>query len=569
MKLGNAVFVFLFFAILACSCFAEDYQWNNSGGGIFGEPNNWTPTGVPGSSEGDIARFLLPGAYTVTFDTTYDNSAMRVDGSDVTFNLDGNRYFLYLPDDNSVVVGESGQGSLMVNNGEVVSRETVVGLYGGSVGSLALSGPDARYTAFFDENWSGVWIGMDGEATLAIRDNAHLMNGHGATAYNPGSNAVVEVNDIDSEWYVDGQFDMSVYGTTTVDIRNGGLVNIGNLTIATERGSSAQINIAGQEHESELHLHAGLENSLTIGRGGQAAIHVAGSKIWNQGSMTIGEYSGSSGVLEIHEGSWVDCFGSVAVGGTLDNPGGSGQIKIIDDNPAGGLGVDFTPTSAEDQFMVVWPLGTISMDGGYIEMEYAEAAANPIILRGGTLEGNGVIWAHVENRGGIVAPNDDQDNKVLEMGHNYSQDAAGTLKIAIGGQNPVSQYSHLRATRENYGQVSLDGILDVSLTNGFVPSYDDQFILISANTITGTFSNAVERYFFKDGSFDVIYDTTSEYNSVILTHYSAEPACPKYPLADINKDCTVDLADFAIFASEWLECNLVPDYYCFGGPIVL
>ncbi len=111
--------------------------------------------------------------------------------------------------------------------------------------------------------------------------------------------------------------------------------------------------------------------------------------------------------------------------------------------------------------------------------------------------------------------------------------------------------------------MSLNGILDVDLVGGFVPDYEDRFEIIAAQNIAGTFSNAASRYVFEGGSFDVIYNTDS-YDSVILTHYSAEPACPKYPMADLTKDCQVDLADFAMFATEWLECNLVPASNCPG-----
>jgi len=37
-----------------------------------------------------------------------------------------------------------------------------------------------------------------------------------------------------------------------------------------------------------------------------------------------------------------------------------------------------------------------------------------------------------------------------------------------------------------------------------------------------------------------------------------EPVCcTEYPVADFNKDCRVDFADFAIFAQNWLKCNLI------------
>ncbi len=546
-------------------CFAYDFIWDNPSGGLYSEQNNWDPNGIPGFDGGDTVGFTLPGSYTVNFDNTYQNDTLYVDGSDVTLDINDFQYMLDYSSESSpsAVIGQSGHGSLMINHGIVYSLEVSIGQFDGSVGSLALSGSDTEWTTNFLENWHGVWIGDSGDATLAVLDNARFRHGHGLSAFAIESDAVIEVNAIDSEWYVDGQFDMSIWGNTTVDIRNGGLVSIGKLTMALERGSSAQININGQDQQSELQLHSTLENSLTIGKNGMAAIRVYESKLWNTGTMTIGENLGSSGLLEVHEKSWVDTWGSIAIGGSLDNPGGRGQLSIIDDNSTNENGVDFTPTNAAGQFMKVWPQGTITMDGGTIEMEYDNSLANPIILHGGTLQGNGMIWAHVENHGGLVWPWDEEDNKVLEIGYNYTQDAIGTLKIAIAGRDPVSQYSHLRVNKDGYGQVSLNGILDVDLVNGFVPDYEDEFTIISAQNISGTFSNAVSKYVFDGGNFDVIYNTES-YDSVILTHYNAEPACSHYSMADFNKDCQVNLVDFAMFAAEWLDCNLIPESYCSG-----
>jgi T5SS/PEP-CTERM-associated repeat protein len=568
MRLNVAVLACLFFTLLTCSCLAADYFWDDSGGGSFGESDNWNPVGVPGL--GDAALFTLPAAYTVTLDEPRFNSMFDVDGSDVTLNLNGYEYFIeYASEtgDRAATIGDYGNGSLRVSNGYIYSKEVSIGQFGDASGSLTVSDPNTLWTAWQDDSWYGVWIGEEGNAHLSVLNNAMFRHGHGVSAFGSGSDTLIDVNGIDSEWYVDGYFGMSVFGKTTVNITNGGRARFNVLEMATQRGSSAQINITGQSHESELAMESGSENSLVLGSGGQGTIYVKGSKIFNAGNMIIGQNTGSSGLLDIHEGSWVDCLGSVAIGGTLTASGGVGQLSIIDDVPGNETGVQFTPTSAEGQSVVVWPQGTITMDGGEIETIYDAQLANPIILRGGTLEGNGMIWAHVENRGGIVAPNDDLDQKVLEIGRNYTQDATGTLKIVIAGQNPVSQYSHLRVIDPNYGQVSLDGMLDVDLIDGFVPNYNDEFTIIAAQNITGTFSNAPSKYVSKDYSFDVIYNTDS-YDSVILTHYSTEPTCPKYPLADINKDCTVDLTDFAILATQWLECNLVPDSYCFGGPVV-
>lgn len=50
--------------------------------------------------------------------------------------------------------------------------------------------------------------------------------------------------------------------------------------------------------------------------------------------------------------------------------------------------------------------------------------------------------------------------------------------------------------------------------------------------------------------------------SLILSPESV-PFCTQYPTMDFNRDCYVNLLDFAEFASQWMVCNLEPQSYCF------
>lgn len=43
--------------------------------------------------------------------------------------------------------------------------------------------------------------------------------------------------------------------------------------------------------------------------------------------------------------------------------------------------------------------------------------------------------------------------------------------------------------------------------------------------------------------------------------------CTEYPLMDFNKDCKVDMKDYVIFMSHWLECTREPQEACFGDLI--
>ena len=41
-----------------------------------------------------------------------------------------------------------------------------------------------------------------------------------------------------------------------------------------------------------------------------------------------------------------------------------------------------------------------------------------------------------------------------------------------------------------------------------------------------------------------------------------DPVCTEYPESDLNKDCKVNLLDFAIMSEQWLTCNLKPESAC-------
>lgn len=536
---------------------ADDFFWTNAAGGSFGDTSSWNPVGIP--SDDDMAWFTLAGTYTVTFDADHANDALYVDGSTVALDLNSYAYHLDYSSEGSrsAVIGRYGTGSLTVGNGLVHSREMSIGQFSDAVGSLTLSGSQTEWGTSFDGNWHGVWIGEEGDAALAILEDAFFNHGHGLSAFGIDSDATIEVNGQDSYWYVDGQFDMSIFGRTSVTVDNGGLAEFGKLTMALEPNSLAEIMITGQSHESELQLHSFWENSLALGFNGSASIAVFGSKIWNQGTMTIAENVGSSGRLEIHEGSWVDCRGSLAVGGNFDRAGGTARIELIDDTPGNETGVQFNVTQNEGENMKVWPGGTISLDGGEIIAQYGSNLGNPIILQGGTLEGNGMLWAYLENRGGVVAPTDEYDGNRLSVGYDYTQDAAGTFKVVL---RSGEHYPALQVDNPSFGQANLDGMLDVDLAEGYIPDYGNEFYIILAAGVNGTFSNAVSQYVFENGSFDVIYNE----DSVVLTHYSSSPICPQYPMADLNKDCRVNISDFAIFAAQWLDCNLQPQSACPG-----
>src|SRR5207302_2252440 len=92
------------------------------------------------------------------------------------------------------------------------------------------------------------------------------------------------------------------------------------------------------------------------------------------------------------------------------------------------------------------------------------------------------------------------------------------LKMEIAGKKPADEFDTLTVT----GAATLGGTLDLSLLDGFVPQASDQFAIISASSLTGTFANATGGHVDLaggGGQFDVLYTPTG----VTLTNFQPVP----------------------------------------------
>jgi len=56
--------------------------------------------------------------------------------------------------------------------------------------------------------------------------------------------------------------------------------------------------------------------------------------------------------------------------------------------------------------------------------------------------------------------------------------------------------------------------------------------------------------------------TEPDPNTPVFVPEPPQPVCLGKPVGDFNGDCKVDFADFAVFTSHWLECNLDPPEAC-------
>ncbi|MDQ1591371.1 MAG: hypothetical protein QOG71_1998, partial [Pyrinomonadaceae bacterium] len=134
--------------------------------------------------------------------------------------------------------------------------------------------------------------------------------------------------------------------------------------------------------------------------------------------------------------------------------------------------------------------GVTRLDGGNLQ------AATLLDIQNGTLTGAGTITGNVQNAG-TLAPGLASAG-VINITGNYTQTAAATLAIEIGGTTAGTQYDQLSVT----GTATLGGTLSTTLTNGFAPNVADQFVVLNYGARSGAFATIT-------GTFNAQYNATN------------------------------------------------------------
>ena len=119
--------------------------------------------------------------------------------------------------------------------------------------------------------------------------------------------------------------------------------------------------------------------------------------------------------------------------------------------------------------------------------------------------------------------------------------AVESFDFEIGGIQPGSGYNQIT------GDVTLSGPLTVSLTNGFLPSSLDAFVLVRADfSFNGEFENVQSGQRIQTSNGEGSFLVTTTNNLVILSGFEATQS---FLLGDTNGDGVVDFDDISPFIS--------------------
>jgi len=228
---------------------------------------------------------------------------------------------------------------------------------------------------------------------------------------------------------------------------------------------------------------------LTIGPGGVSLIGRVlvntGPAVWTNNGIGSIELAGSAVLSNAPSGTF-DCVGS----GIIENSSGSNTVIN------GGL---FRTIGAPATTTVQVPFinnGTVELDAGTLYFQggdYTQASGttylnggnlantSPLQIMGGVMKGSGLISGSLTNAG-LLHPGSPLGQ--ITIGGAYTQTAAGSLDIVLGGPDPLTGFNRLVVSNS----AQLAGALTVSLINGFAPAAGSQFQVLSAHSPRGAFT---------------------------------------------------------------------------------
>ena len=279
-------------------------------------------------------------------------------------------------------------------------------------------------------------------------------------------------------------------GAGSVRIADGGTVNVGSATNLYSTGTLDLVNAT---------TFTGDLNSF-------------GGRIRTYGNTTLANAVHlNTGGVSVETNNLND---NAVFSGNIDGAGGLTKSTVI-----GITGKGILTLTAANTY-----LGPTAVNAGTLLVNGSITSATTV-SSGATLGGSGTIVGNVTNNGNVAPGN---SPGTLHITGNYAQNAAGTLKIQLESPN---NFDRLAVT----GNMALGGTLEVSLINGFTPSGNQSFNILSWGSLTGVFSSVI-----LPSQNGIVWDTSQLSMGVISVAVTGLPG-------DYNHNGMVDAADYTVW----------------------
>ncbi len=430
-----------------------------------------------GYSGGEIktnaANIILNGASSSFVDSNGSNalSALNTNAAGSSFTIEGGRNF-------TTAGNFTNNGTLNIasSNSKFVVASSLTNFAG-----TTLTG--GTYDVTGTLQFTGANI-VTNAATIALNGtSSQITDQHGNNALvNFASNATGSSFSISGgrNFTTAGNFTnngtLAVASSTSKFTVNG---NLSNYSSTSETLTGGTYNLSGILQFNGANIET---NAATI------VLNGTGSQIEDQhgvNGLTHFATNASTGSFTLQGGQ------TFTTAGAFTNKGlftvGSGSAFTV-----GGTGTSFTQLS-----------GTTTDNG-----TLAVSSTGNLSFQAGSLFGTGTVTGKISSSGTVTPGDSSTSTGVLTDSGAYTQATGGKLDIDIGGTTVGTKYDQLKTTTS-----SLNGTLNISLINGFVPTVGSQFQIVTFASKTGTFATVNGLGINSSEHFTITYQGTD----VLLT----------------------------------------------------
>ena len=265
--------------------------WNGSIDGDWFKGGNWSPSGIPASTDDlTVGPSLppLPPRPGTSVPVFVDGG-----GSITAISPMGRAYF------DDLTIGDIAAGSMdIIMGGDVTSVLGYVGRNSTGSGAVNVSGGGSVWV-----NSSSLYIGYDGAGELLVQEGGYVTSASSYIMTNLGSSGSATVTGVGSTWTTESLYvGSTAAGTGNLTIADGGLVSSSSGSIGGATFSSGWAKVTGADSEWSI------TGGLSLGSNGAGKLTVGGGgKVRADGTLYLGDGGllGGGGTVDLNSGGLI------------------------------------------------------------------------------------------------------------------------------------------------------------------------------------------------------------------------------------------------------------------------
>ena len=353
----------------------------------------------------------------------------------------------------------------------------------------------------------------NGSATLTAANsfnNAGIITLESVAGSTSSSNLTVSTGTLNNSGTINFTAGGGGGRTLTTELANSGFVNVSTTATlgrtSADHTNSGTINVTGGDLTvSQSGTTPTFGNSGIINIADTRTLNITGGELANfsGGTLTGGTFN-ITGKLQFPGAAITTNAATIVLNGAnsqIVNESDTNGLTNFATNAAAGSftiqnGRNFTTATGITEFANAGSMNitagttfTVSNDKKYSQTAGTTTLNGTLVtsnsvevdIQGGTLQGSGDITGNLRNASQV---NPGTSPGSLDVSGDYSQTADGILNIEIGGTTPITQFDQINIV----GSASLNGTLNVSRINSFVPNVADAFQIMTFGSHTGDFA---------------------------------------------------------------------------------